>query len=123
VFTSGDAFEVGVCGVAPNRSFRSKNPFFMKKLAAARVRSLNGVTDALTTRIGKQAPVPFTLHQERERQMKNMLARLWKEEEGQDLTEYALLLVLVALAAIGSLGTLATAINNTFSKAASNLNT
>jgi hypothetical protein len=37
--------------------------------------------------------------------MKNMLARLWKEEEGQDLTEYALLLVLVALAAIGSLGT------------------
>ena len=73
--------------------------------------------------IGKQAPVPFTLHQARERQMKNMLARLWKEEEGQDLTEYALLLVLVALAAIGSLGTLAGAINNTFSKAASNLAT
>jgi pilus assembly protein Flp/PilA len=72
---------------------------------------------------GKQAPVPFTLHQEREIQMKNMLARLWKEEEGQDLTEYALLLVLVALAAIGSLGTLATAINNVFSSAASNLNT
>ena len=47
--------------------------------------------------------------------MKNMLARLWKEEEGQDLTEYALLLVLVALAAIGSLTPLATAINNTFS--------
>jgi pilus assembly protein Flp/PilA len=53
--------------------------------------------------------------------MKNMLAHLWKEEEGQDLTEYALLLVLVALAAIGSLGTLATAINGTFSKAAGNL--
>jgi pilus assembly protein Flp/PilA len=70
---------------------------------------------------GKQAPVPFTLHQEREIPMKNMLARLWKEEEGQDLTEYALLLVLVALAAIGSLGTLATAINGTFSKAAGNL--
>lgn len=72
---------------------------------------------------GKQAPVPFTLHQERERQMKNLLARLWMEEEGQDLTEYALLLVLVALAAIGSLGTLASAINNTFSKAAANLGT
>jgi pilus assembly protein Flp/PilA len=55
--------------------------------------------------------------------MKNLLARLWKEEEGQDLTEYALLLVLVALAAIGSLGTLASAINNTFSKAAQNLTT
>jgi pilus assembly protein Flp/PilA len=52
-----------------------------------------------------------------------ILAKLWKEEEGQDLTEYALLLVLVALAAIGSLGVLATAINATFSNAASNLAT
>jgi pilus assembly protein Flp/PilA len=55
--------------------------------------------------------------------MKAILARLWKEEEGQDLTEYALLLVLVALAAIGSLSTLATAINGVFANAASNLNT
>jgi pilus assembly protein Flp/PilA len=53
--------------------------------------------------------------------MKNLLVRLWKEEEGQDLTEYALLLVLVALAAIGSLGTLATAINGVFANAAKNL--
>jgi len=53
--------------------------------------------------------------------MKAVLARLWKEEEGQDLTDYALLLVLVALAAIGSLGTLATAINGVFSNAAGNL--
>jgi pilus assembly protein Flp/PilA len=53
--------------------------------------------------------------------MKAVLARLWKEQEGQDLTEYALLLVLVALAAIGSLGTLATAINGVFSNAAGNL--
>jgi Flp pilus assembly pilin Flp len=49
--------------------------------------------------------------------------RLWKEEEGQDLTEYALLLVLLSLAAIGSLGTLANAINAVFSSAAGNLNT
>jgi len=53
--------------------------------------------------------------------MKNFFIRLWQEEEGQDLTEYALLLALVALAAIGTLGTLASTINNTFSKAASNL--
>ena len=53
--------------------------------------------------------------------MKLLLARLWKEEEGQDLTEYALLLVLLSLAAIGSLSGLATAINNTFAAAASNL--
>jgi len=53
--------------------------------------------------------------------MKNLMIRLWKEDEGQDLTEYALLLVLLSLAAIGSLGTLASAINNVFSEAASNL--
>jgi Flp pilus assembly pilin Flp len=46
--------------------------------------------------------------------MKNILKRLWVEEDGQDLTEYALLLVLLTLAAIGSLGTLATAINGVF---------
>jgi len=51
------------------------------------------------------------------------LKRLWKEEEGQDLTEYALLLTLIALAAIVSMKSLATAINAVFSNAASNLNT
>ena len=53
--------------------------------------------------------------------MKNLMIRLWKEEEGQDLTEYALLLVLIALAAITVMGTLGTAINNVFSTAASKL--
>jgi len=53
--------------------------------------------------------------------MKLLMTRLWKEEEGQDLTEYALLLVLLSLAAVSALGTLANAINNAFSKAASNL--
>jgi Flp pilus assembly pilin Flp len=53
--------------------------------------------------------------------MKPILARLWNEERGQDLVEYALLLVLMALAAIGSIGGLATAVNNTFSNAATNL--
>ena len=39
--------------------------------------------------------------------MKSLLIRLWKEEEGQDLTEYALLLVLLSLAATATVGTLA----------------
>ncbi len=55
--------------------------------------------------------------------MANVWLRLWREEEGQDLTEYALLLVLLSLAAIGSLGTIASAINGVFAKAAANLNT
>ena len=53
--------------------------------------------------------------------MKNLMIRLWKEEKGQDLTEYALLLVLLSLAAVSTIGTLATAIKNTFTNAATNL--
>jgi len=55
--------------------------------------------------------------------MKNLFVRLWKEEEGQDLTEYGLLLVLVALAAITTMKTLASAISNVFSNAAASLST
>jgi Flp pilus assembly pilin Flp len=32
-----------------------------------------------------------------------ILQRLWKEEEGQDLVEYSLLLAFIALAAVGLL--------------------
>ena len=53
--------------------------------------------------------------------MKTLMFRLWKEQEGQDLTEYALLLVLLSLAAVASLSSLATAINGVFSKAVTNL--
>ncbi len=53
--------------------------------------------------------------------MRRFLLRLWREEAGQDLTEYALLMVLIALAAIASMNTLANTINNVFSNAASNL--
>ena len=51
----------------------------------------------------------------------NLLKRLWKEEEGQDLVEYGLLIVLVALICIGAMSTLANAISLAFSGAASSL--
>jgi len=53
--------------------------------------------------------------------MKRLMMKLWKDESGQDLTEYALLLVLVALAAITVMGTLAGAIKNAFNNAATAL--
>ena len=53
--------------------------------------------------------------------MKNLLKRLWQEEEAQDLVEYGLLIVLVGLACIGAMGSLATAISKAFSSAAGNL--
>jgi len=55
--------------------------------------------------------------------MKNILKRLWKEEEAQDLTEYGLLLVLIALAAVAAMSNLGTAISNTFASASSNMTT
>ena len=39
--------------------------------------------------------------------MRNLVKRLWQEEEGQDLVEYGLLLVLVSLGAVAAMGTLA----------------
>jgi len=53
--------------------------------------------------------------------MKNFATKLWKEQEGQDLTEYALLLTLIALASIVAMNSLATAISNVFVSAAGNL--
>ncbi|MGH9431321.1 MAG: Flp family type IVb pilin [Terriglobia bacterium] len=55
--------------------------------------------------------------------VKRILWRLWKENSGQDLVEYALLVVLLALAAVATLGTLANTVQNTFSNAASTLTT
>lgn len=50
-----------------------------------------------------------------------LLKRLWKEEEGQDLVEYGLLLVLIALGAVAGMGSLANAINAMFNNAAGKL--
>lgn len=53
--------------------------------------------------------------------MRQVLKRLWKEDDGQDLTEYALLVVLIALAAITAMNTLANGIVSVFTNAASNI--
>lgn len=53
--------------------------------------------------------------------MKTLFRRLWQEEEGQDLVEYALLVVLIALGAIAAMKSLASAISDAFSNASANL--
>ena len=55
--------------------------------------------------------------------MKNLLTRLWKEEEGQDLAEYALALVLIAVAAIATASTLGNTIAKVFTNVNANLTT
>ena len=55
--------------------------------------------------------------------MLEMIKRLLQDEQGQDLVEYALLLVFLALAAVVVLPTLGEAVNNVFSQSASTLTT
>jgi pilus assembly protein Flp/PilA len=57
----------------------------------------------------------------RNQEMKNLLTRLWKEEEGQDLVEYGLLLVLVALLSVTFISTIGTELSKIFNNAASTL--
>ena len=54
--------------------------------------------------------------------MMDLLRRFVREDEGQDLVEYALLLALIALAAITTMGLLGTAINNKYDSATNSLN-
>jgi pilus assembly protein Flp/PilA len=56
-------------------------------------------------------------------QMMNLMKRLWKEEQGQDLIEYALLVALVALAATVGMNALATKINLEFTNLGTSLTT
>lgn len=52
-----------------------------------------------------------------------LLARLARDEEGQDLIEYALLATFVSLLAIVGAGLLGAALNNWYSQVSSNVNT
>jgi Flp pilus assembly pilin Flp len=54
--------------------------------------------------------------------MMRIFAGLWKDQGGEDLTEYALLLVLVSLAAVSAMNSLASGIKAAFSNVASALN-
>ncbi len=51
--------------------------------------------------------------------LRRALASFHKEESGQDLIEYALVIALIALAATAGMNTLASGINSAFSKLSS----
>jgi len=53
--------------------------------------------------------------------MKNMIVKLWKEEEGQDLVEYGLLVVLISLFAVLAMKGLANGISAAFNNASAQL--
>lgn len=51
--------------------------------------------------------------------MKQIFRRLWSEDEGQDLVEYALVVALVSVALIAALTALKVGISTAFSEAVS----
>jgi pilus assembly protein Flp/PilA len=54
--------------------------------------------------------------------LQNFFARLLRDEQGQDLIEYALLATFVSLVAIGGATLLGTALNNWYSQVSNNVN-
>ena len=54
--------------------------------------------------------------------VRSLSARLLREESGQDLIEYALVVAIIALAAVVSMHTLANDINNAFGTVGNDLN-
>jgi pilus assembly protein Flp/PilA len=55
--------------------------------------------------------------------MQNFLLNLYRDEQGQDLIEYALVVALIAFAAVSGMNTVATKINSAFVNIGSKLTT
>jgi Flp pilus assembly pilin Flp len=53
--------------------------------------------------------------------MREFLEMLWGSDEGQDLTEYALILMLISLVAVAIVRTIGSVVVNSYSNATSNL--
>jgi len=100
------------------QTYQRDNRF--KQIGVALIAARNGEQHAELLR-GTAPPCTVRSRSKKGNAMKNVLMRLWKEEEGQDLTEYALLLVLISLALVGALKTLATDIATVFGNAATTL--
>ncbi len=54
--------------------------------------------------------------------MMSMIKNLWKEERGQGMTEYGLILALIVIGVIAILGTMGTNLTNKFTTVSNALN-
>ena len=54
--------------------------------------------------------------------MKEILKRLWGQEEGQDIAEYAVMLAVILVIVIGTVRLIGSNANNVFSQVASAVN-
>ena len=53
--------------------------------------------------------------------MSNLLRKLWREEEGQDIAEYAVMLAVILVIVVGTIRLIGSNANNVFSSVASSI--
>lgn len=53
--------------------------------------------------------------------MSNLMRRLWSEEAGQDIAEYAVMLAVILVLVVGTVRLIGSNSNNVFSQAASSI--
>ncbi|PYV69356.1 MAG: Flp family type IVb pilin [Acidobacteria bacterium] len=53
--------------------------------------------------------------------METLIKRLWVDDQGQDIAEYAVMLAVILLLVVGTIRLIGTNANSTFSNVASNL--
>jgi Flp pilus assembly pilin Flp len=53
--------------------------------------------------------------------MSNILRKLWREEEGQDIAEYAVMLAVILVIVVGTIRLIGSNANNVFSSVASSI--
>ncbi len=53
--------------------------------------------------------------------MTELLKRLWSEEQGQDIAEYAVMLAVILVLVVGTIRLIGTSSNNVFSSVASSI--
>lgn len=70
--------------------------------------------------VGKPGGQPANTDKER-RTLRHLLARFTREDDGQDLVEYSLLITFIALACIVGMQQLGTAINNKYTSLSTSL--
>jgi Flp pilus assembly pilin Flp len=53
--------------------------------------------------------------------MRNLIQRLWSEDQGQDIAEYAVMLAVILVLVVGTIRLVGTNANNVFSNVASSV--
>ena len=74
--------------------------------------------------LGSDIPFPYSIANggQEKRTMLNKLAhRLWCEEEGQDIAEYAVMLAVILVIVVGTIRLIGSNANNVFSNVASSM--